>query len=432
MTTLMFTDVSWGIILTIIFLVLFSGFFSGTETSLTAASRPLLHALERRGRRRATQAQRLLDERERVVSALLLSNNLVNVLASALATLICVRMLGDRGVVIASLVMTIAIMLFGEVIPKTYALRQPNRSLLSLTPAVRFLVMILTVPVWIVERIAHVFLHFLPSNRDESLHAYAGVSDVELRGAIDLHFTPGSARSDEGHMLRSVLDLSEIEVQEIMVHRKSVGALDVDLPPQQILSAVLSSPHTRLPLWHKQADNVIGVLHAKNVLHTITRPGYRVEDFDARAIATPPCFVPENRSLLMQLREFRRLKEHFAVVVDEYGEMQGIVTLEDILEEIVGDIDDEHDHPLVGIRRDGDGRFLINGTVTLRDLNRQLHWDLPCEQASTLAGLILHEARRIPSEGQVFVFYGITFEIVTRRRNQLTLIRAIPGVEASS
>jgi Mg2+/Co2+ transporter CorB len=264
-------------------------------------------------------------------------------------------------------------------------------------------------------------------------------SEEELRGAIDLHAGEGEEVRHERAMLRSILDLADVEVSEIITHRKQVGSIDAGLPPTEIVRAALESPHTRLPLWKDEPDNIVGVLHAKALLRAVQALPGNLDELDVLAIAHPPWFIPESTDLLSQLQAFRARHQHFAIVVDEYGEVLGIVTLEDILEEIVGEIADEHDvviadeHDVVieGVKLQKDGSIVVDGAVTIRDLNRQFEWELPDEEAATVAGLVLYEARRIPEAGQTFVFHGFRFEILRRQRNQITSLKITPLGEGS-
>jgi len=248
---------------------------------------------------------------------------------------------------------------------------------------------------------------------------------MELRGAIEVHATQDEVR-EERRMLRSILELGDVEVGEVMTHRKNMVTLDADLPPEDIVDQILGSPYTRIPLWRNDHDNIIGVVHAKDVLRAIRALGGEVNKLDVSELASKPWFIPDSTTLLEQLEAFKARREHFALVVDEYGALMGVVTLEDILEEIVGDIVDEHDISVAGVRPQTDGSFVVDGTVTIRDLNRQFEWRLPDDQATTIAGLLLHESRQIPTAGQVFRFHGFRFEVVRRHRNQITSIRLTP------
>ncbi len=408
-------------IVAIFALLVISAFFSGSETSLTAASRPRMHTLEQDGNQRAGMVNRLWDQKERLIGAILLGNNLVNISASALATSVLIGWFGEAGVAYATLGMTLLVLIFAEVLPKTYALHNADRAALAAAPVLRPIVLVLGPITQTIQLIVRSTLKLFGIDLSASLAE--DIAEEELRGAIDLHSGIGEEIRHERQMLRSILDLGDVEVEEIMTHRKNVVAIDVDQPPAKIVDDVLASPYTRLPLWQDDSDNIVGVLHAKALLRAVQANPSNLEQLDVRAIAAKPWFIPESTDLLSQLQAFRSRHEHFAIVVDEYGEVLGIVTLEDILEEIVGDIADEHDVDIEGVQLEKEGSMLVDGEVTLRDLNRQFDWNLPDEEASTIAGLILYEARRIPDIGQVFVFHGCRFEIVGRMRNQITSIR---------
>ena len=406
----------------ILALLVFSAFFSGSETAMTAASRPRMHTLAQDGNHRAALVNHLWHEREHLIGALLLGNNLVNILASALATSALIAVFGDTGVIYATLAMTVAVLVFSEVLPKTYALQNADRAALAVAPALRLVVAALKPFSLVIQVVVRGTLSLFGVEVRQALTAEA--TEEQLRGAIELHQGEGEEERHERAMLRSILDLGDVWVEEIMIHRKDVLAIDVDQPPAKIVEAVLASPFTRLPLWQEDPDNIVGVLHAKALLRAVQAAGGRdLDKLDVRAIASAPWFIPDTTDLLSQLQAFRRRHEHFAIVVDEYGEMLGIVTLEDILEEIVGDISDEHDVDIQGVQLQRDGSLIVDGKVTLRDLNRRFEWRLPDEEASTIAGLILHETRCIPDVGQVFTFHGFKFEILGRKRNQITSIR---------
>lgn len=408
-------------LLAIFALLVISAFFSGSETSLTAASRPRMHTLEQDGNHRAGLVNRLWDEKERLIGAILLGNNLVNISASALATSVLIGWFGEAGVAYATLGMTLLVLIFAEVLPKTYALHNADKAALTAAPVLRPIVLVLGPITQTIQVIVRSTLKLFGIDLSASLAE--DVAEEELRGAIDLHSGIGEEIRHERQMLRSILDLGDVEVEEIMTHRKNVVAIDVDQPPAKIVDDVLASPYTRLPLWQGDSDNIVGVLHAKALLRAVQANPSNLESLDVRAIAAKAWFIPESTDLLSQLQAFRSRHEHFAIVVDEYGEVLGIVTLEDILEEIVGDIADEHDVDIEGVQLEKDGSMLVDGEVTIRDLNRQFDWSLPDEEASTIAGLVLYEARRIPEIGQVFVFHGCQFEIVGRMRNQITSIK---------
>ena len=413
----------WITIGAIFVLLLLSAFFSGSETALTAVSRPHMHHLLKTGDKRAGIIAKLHARMERLIGTILLVNNLVNILASALATSLLIGVFGDTGVAYATLVMTLLVLIFAEVLPKTYAINNANRTALSVAPVVRFLVLVLSPLSDAVQVVVRATLRLFSVSTESNLGA---ISDDELRGAIDIHAETGSTDDQERAMLRSILDLDHVEVGEIMVHRKDIFTVDAGLSPTAILEQVIASPYTRIPMWRKKPDNIIGILHAKTLLSAVKLQAPAMEKLDIPGLAAKPWFIPESTTLLQQLHAFRKKREHFALVVDEYGVLMGIVTLEDILEEIVGDISDEFDIAVPGVRLQADDTFIIKGDVTIRDLNRQFDWSLPDDQAATLAGLVLHESRRIPDVGQVFNFYDFRFEILRRKRNQITSLRLSP------
>ncbi len=416
----------WELILAslaIVFLLALSAFFAGSETALTAASRALMHRLENDGDARAGVINRLRERKEQLISSLLLGNTLVNILASSLATSVLIALVDEGAVALATLGITILVLIFGEVMPKTYCIHHADRMALTVGPLVRTVVLVLT-PVTraINATVALLFRILGARSTDVTVTDYSD----ELRGAIDLHQGAEEEIREERAMLRSILDLGDVTVAEIMTHRRHVVMVDAGLTEAEIVSQVLQSPYTRIPLWQDEPDNIIGVLHAKDLLRAVQARGGELDRLDIPSIAVKPWFIPDTTTLLDQLRAFRARREHFALVVDEYGTLQGVVTLEDILEEIVGDITDEHDVPVAGVRPQPNGSYVVDGTVTIRDLNRRFEWRLPDAEASTIAGLVLHEARRIPEVGQTFTFYGFRFEILRRQRNQVTLMRLTP------
>ncbi|MEK9661949.1 MAG: HlyC/CorC family transporter [Alphaproteobacteria bacterium] len=402
-------------------LLLMSAFFSASETALTAASRPRMHQLAKQGNRRAGTVNDLRQRQSRLIGGILVGNNLVNILASSLATSVMIHLFGDAGVAYATLAMTLLVLIFAEVMPKTYALLFPDRLALAVAPILKPVIAILSPAIHAIEAVVNAILRLCGvdphgSGSDEDL-------EVELRGAIDLHARADETAAHEGFMLGGVLDLEDVTVEEIMTHRRNLHMVDAALKPAEIVEFVLESPFTRIPMYRSDPDNVIGVLHAKALLREVSKHEGHIDEMDIAAVASRPWFIPESTSCLYQLHAFRRRREHFALVVDEYGALMGVVTLEDILEEIVGEIDDEHDLPVAGLRRQTDGSYIVDGTVTIRDINRELDWNLPDEEATTIAGLVLHEARLIPNVGQSFAFHGFRFDILRRQGNQIMSIR---------
>ncbi len=414
----------WETIGAIALLLVLSALFSGSETALTAASRAVMHQMEGSGNRRARLVNRLRDDNERLIGAILLGNNLVNILASALATSVMIDIFGEAGIVYATLGMTMLVLVFAEVLPKTYAINTADKAALAVAPAVNVLVTVLSPFTITINAVVRATLKI--TGADRGANEPVAPPETELRGAIEMHDGAEEVVRHERAMLRSVLDLDDVQVSEIMTHRRDVAALDVDTPPADLVRLAVESPYTRFPIWKNDIDNIIGVVHAKALLRKVVDAGTDIDAIDISELASPPWFIPDQTQLLDQLHAFRARREHFALVVDEYGSFLGIVTLEDILEEIVGEIDDEHDDQVTGVEPEPDGSFLVDGRVTIRDLNREFEWGLPDEEAATIAGLVLHEARRIPEVGQRFVFHKLRFDIVERKRHQITKIRITP------
>jgi len=414
----------WLSILAIIVLLCLSGFFSGSETGLTAASRARIHHLARSGDKRALIVESLTATKERLIGAILLGNNLVNILASSLATSVLITFFGEAGVVYATLAMTAAVVVFSEVLPKTWAINRPDGFALAVAPIIRPVVTIFapitTVIEWFVSRI----LRLLGVTTGDSRSGFSG--HEEIRGTVDLLHQEGEVIKHDRDMLGGILDLSELEVSDVMVHRTRMLTLDATLPATELVQAVLESPYTRIPIHEGDPDEIIGVIHAKDVLRALIKTEGDTSSVKIRQIAIKPWFVPETTSAQAQLNAFLRQKVHFALVVDEYGEVQGLVTLEDILEEIVGDIADEHDVELPGVTKESDGSYLVDGSLPIRDLNRSLDWHLPDDEATTIAGLVIHEAKTIPSQGQQFTFHDMRFRIVRKTHNRLTRLRITP------
>jgi Mg2+/Co2+ transporter CorB len=411
-------------------LIVFSGFFSGSETALTATREARLTQMARKGSRAAGIVINLKQRSDTLIGAILIGNNIVNIFASALATSALIRVFGESGVAYATIGMTVLVVIFAEVLPKTVAINNPDRVSLVVGPVVRAIVFILTPFTAAVQFVVRMVLK--PFGVKVSAGLGHDEREEELRGLIEMHAGAGKEVDHERAMLRSILDLGDVDVADIMTHRRNVRMLDADQPIDNLLDEALDSQFSRLPLYRGDQDNIVGILHVKVLLRAIRAHGGKTpEDLDIVSAAAPPWFIPDTTTLLDQLQSFRERREHFAVVIDEYGSFMGVVTLEDILEEIVGDILDEHDVQFAGVRPQPDGSYLINGTVTIRDLNREFEWDLPDEEAATIAGLVLHEARRIPEVGQEFSFHGFRFRILRRQRNQLTLLRMTPLTTAT-
>ena len=415
------------LLLAIFVLLMLSAFFSASETALTAASRARLHQMAQSGNKRAGIVNLLRDQHTKLISAILLGNNLVNILASALATSIFITLFGDIGVAYATVVMTLLVLVFAEVMPKTVALRLSIPVALFVAPLLRPIVFLLSPIVASVNYLVDSVLTLIGLRKDH--HDADRLSDAaqdELRGAIDLHSEDAGIIMHERYMLDTILDMDEVDLSEIMVHRKNVEMVDCSKPVREIIDQVLGSPYTRLPLWKENTENIIGIIHAKDLLRALIPMDGDYDRLDIEAIAVEPWFVPETTTLRNQLTAFLNRKSHFALVVDEYGALMGLVTLEDILEEIVGEIEDEHDLAASDVRRTKEGGIITRGEVTIRDLNRQFNWALPDEEAATIAGLVIHEAQIIPDVGLAFMFHGYRFEVLKKEHNQITELKVTP------
>ena len=413
----------------ILLLLAISTVFSAAETALTRASRGRMHQLERDGDHAAQRVNRLISDQETMIGAVLIGYNVLNILSSALATMFITQVVpGGWGVAIATGIMTVLVVVFVEVLPKTLAIVRADDVARGLSRPMLWAVWVLG-PVsnatqWVVRRTLRLFGIRLDMATDVL------AAHEEIRGAVEYHHAEGLVESRDRYMLGGVLDLGELDVSEVMVHRRQISMLDVDSPTRQLVAEALASPFTRLPLYKDNPENVVGVLHVKDLARAIVAGG-DLGAVDIPAIAISPWFVPETTNLKEQLNQFLKRRSHFALVVDEYGALQGLVTLEDILEEIVGEIEDEHDSAIEGVRRQPDGSVIVDGDVALRELNRALDWNLPDEHAVSVAGLVIHEAQTIPEPGQTFIFHGHRFQVLRRQRNQITSIKVSPPLDFS-
>jgi Mg2+/Co2+ transporter CorB len=402
-----------------------SAFFAASETALTGASRASMLRLKKQGNRQAIIVSKLLDMRERLIGALLLGNNIANIGASALATGIFTTWFGEIGVLYATGVMTVLVVIFAEVLPKTIAFNAPDRLALLVARPMMLTLLVLGPLLTVIETIVLALIKLFGLSAGEHQASVLSPTD-RLRGAVDLLHHEGKVEKHDRDMLGGLLDLRELQVSDVMVHRTEMVMLNADLPPEELVREVLATEFTRIPLWREKPENIIGVLHAKDLLRAIRASEGDTSRVDVSTIMLPPWYVPEMRPVSEQLKAFRRRKTHFALVVDEYGEVEGMVTLEDILEEIVGDISDEHDVVVAGVRAQPDGSVVVDGSVPIRDLNRAMDWALPDEEATTVAGLVIHEARSIPDRGQSFTFHGFRFRVLRRERNRITALRINP------
>lgn len=409
----------------ILVLVVLSFLFSGTETGITAVSKARLHSLERNGDKRAALVSHLSIQRDRMVGALLIGNNLVNILASALATNLLINIFGSAGLIYATVGMTVLLVIFSEILPKSWALAKPEQFSLKVSGFARIALVVFGP----LSSAANAIVRFLLGlfgtslSQDESLLS----AHDELRGTVEVLHKEGSVVKQDVYRVGALLDLHELEVSDVMIHRTNMQSVNVDDAPAAVVDEILKSPYTRTPIWRESAENIIGIVHTKDLLRALHAVENDPERIDINKIAKAPWFVPDTTSLQAQLSAFLRRKAHMAIVVDEYGEVEGLVTLEDIIEEIVGDIADEHDVDVQGVKQEADGSVVVDGSVPIRDLNRALDWNLPDEEATTIAGLVIHETQTIPEEKQAFTFFSKRFIVMKREKNRITRLRIRPA-----
>lgn len=415
----------WATVGAVFCLIVISSILSGTKAGMTAASRARLNSLAASGNRRAKLAERLILHKDRLIGALLIGNNLVKVLACALATALLLDIFGDIGILYTTIAMTVLIVVFAEVLPQSWALARPEAYSLFVAPFARLMVFLFgalsSSTNWLVRKVLSI-VGFDMAHGTPLLSA-----QDELRETVaTLHRDGGVIKQDRDRM-GGLLDLAELEVSDVMVHRTAMRMVNGDETAEAIVRAVLASPHTRLPMWKGSTENIVGVIHSKDLLRALDDVSFDFSRIDIMKVASKPWFVPDTTSLQDQLNAFLRRKAHFAIVVDEYGEVEGLVTLEDIIEEIIGDIADEHDVDVQGVKQEADGSVVVDGSVPIRDLNRALDWSLPDEEATTIAGLVIHESQTIPERRQAFTFHGKRFIIMKRERNRITRIRIRPA-----
>ncbi|QOL80090.1 HlyC/CorC family transporter [Pseudooceanicola spongiae] len=422
----------------ILLLLVFSAFFSGSETALTAASRGKLRSIADKGSRGAEKALKITEDNERLIGSVLLGNNMVNILATSLATSLFTGVFGDGGVALATLVMTLLVLIFAEVLPKTYAITNAEVAAARVAAPIAFIIAIASPVVSAVRLLVRLVLRLFGVRADPDSQILA--VREEIAGALQLGHSEGVVEKEDRDRILGALDLSDRAVEEIMLHRSQIEMINATDAPADILSQCMKSNHTRLPVYRNEPENIIGILHTKDLLRAIYKLGTEggsvanaLDKFKVTDVMMKPYFVPETTTLDEQMRQFLHMRTHFALVVDEYGSLQGLLTLEDILEEIVGEITDEFDPAGADhvVRPGEDGNYLVDGAMTIRDLNRAMEWSLPDEEANTIAGLVIHEAQMIPTVGQVFAFHGFRFEVSARKDNRLTRLKIRPLMDAT-
>jgi Mg2+/Co2+ transporter CorB len=406
-------------------LMTLGAFFAGSETALTAVSRGKMHQMEKDGSVAAGHVNRLMENREKLIGALLLGNTFVNILVSSLTTALFEDKLGRHAVAIVTLAMTVLILIFAEVLPKTLAIARTDRFALTVAVPVRAVAAVLGPIVGTVQFLVWRLLRLFGVRREDA--QTDAMAHDEIRGTVYLRHQEGTVERESRDMISGVLDLSELSVGDVMIHRKNMVTISADRSMIDIIRALARTPHARVPVWKDEPENIVGVLHTKAIVRSVLDNRGSLAGIDIKSLIRPPWFVPETMSLEELLDAFRERRSHFALVVDEYGVILGLVTREDVLDEIFGRIPDETAARFQsGIHPQADGSYVIDGATTIRDINRELDWNLPDEEATTIAGLVIHEARTIPETGQRFSFYGFEFEILRRQRNQVSALRVTP------
>ena len=431
-TTLLYDAEFWISVLAITALLILSGFFSGSETALTAASRGKLRAKADKGSRGAQRALDVTEDSERLIGSVLLGNNLVNILATSLTTALLARSFWESAVVLATLVMTVLVLIFAEVLPKTYAITNAESAASMVSRPIQIIMLVFSPIVYAVRWVVRAMLRLFGVQTDPETNVLA--VREEIAGALKIWHSEGIVEKEDRYRILGTLDLEDRTVDEIMLHRTDIEMVNAEADPMQILDQCLESKYTRLPMFKDNQENIVGVLHAKDLARTIYRiisgcnePKTALQNFNISEVTKKPYFVPNTTTLDDQMREFLRSHTHFALVIDEYGSLQGLITLEDILEEIVGEITDEFDETEDStLERTSDGQFIVDGAMTIRDFNRATDNTLPDEEANTIAGLIIHESQTIPTVGQMFSFHGFRFEVADREGNRITVIKMFP------
>jgi Mg2+/Co2+ transporter CorB len=413
------------LLLIVVVLVALSGFFSGSETALTAVSRARMHQLEKEGSRRAREVNKLVANKERVIGAILFGNTFLNILISSITTEALASRYGDRAVAITAVVITLVLLVFAEVLPKTLAIARTDKWALNVAWLLSLTIAILAPIVGSVQALVWRILGLAGIKRIDDEPVVE--PHEEIRGTVEVHHREGTVERGHRDMLSGVLDLRELQVADAMIHRKNMIAIDAEQSQQEIFDDLMEAQHARVPVWRESPDNIVGILHTRDVMREFVRRKGSLQGLDILSLLTEPWFVPDTTNLEEQLASFRQQRSHFALVVDEYGALQGLITREDIFDEIFGDIPDEHEEKLRrSVRPQADGSYVVDGATPIRELNRELDWNLPDEEATTIAGLVIHETRTIPEARQRFAFYGYKFEILRRQRNQITALRIMP------
>lgn len=399
-------------------LLAISALFSAAETALTGANRGRMHQLERDGDKAAKRVNRLISNQETMIGAVLIGYNVINIFASAMATEVITAVVpGTWGVAIATGVMTVLVVVFVEVLPKTLAITKPNEVARFLSAPIEIVVRLLGPVIFAIQWIVRKTLRIFGVRLDMGVDVLA--AHEEIRGAVEYHHSEGAVESRDRRMLGGVLDLADMDVSDVMVHRKSIAMIDADLPSRELINKALESAHSRLPLYRDEPENIVGVIHAKDLLSALAKAGGDMDRLDIAAIAREPWFIPETTNLKDQLNAFLKRQSHFALVVDEYGGLQGLVTLEDILEEIVGEIQDEYDSESKQVMQLEPKVYRVDARMSLSDLNDELTLNLPEEKFHSVAGFVLHSLAGELKEKASFAYGNAKFTLLKFKHRQV-------------
>ncbi len=408
-----------SILLAFLFLIL-SAFFSASETAMTAASIPYMQNLSKNNNKTAQLVLKLLSKRERLILISLILNNAVNILGSSYITFLTIRAFGEDSVVYATSLLTILIIIFGEVIPKQLALLNANKLSLIIAYPFQCFIWVLTPLTILVELVVNIFI-----GRAKNRHATDANQEFEdeLKGFIDMHRGNSAEINEERRMLKSILELDDITVEQVMTHRKNVFQIPTNMPVKRAINKIIESKFSKIPLYDpKLHDKIVGVIHLRNIVEAY----HNNQNIELKHIAQKPFFVIENTTILKLISSFRTKNEHFAVVVDEYGDFMGIITLEDIIEEIIGDIDENQNNldAIEGVQEVETGHIYdIFGEVPIRALNRHFEWNLPMDNATTIAGLVIDYAKKIPQVGDFYHIQNVVIHVTEKQRHKITKLR---------
>ncbi|HJD67994.1 MAG TPA: HlyC/CorC family transporter [Rickettsia endosymbiont of Bembidion lapponicum] len=417
------------LVIAIIVMIALSALFAATETAITASSPGKIHKLKVAGDKRAKTVLQVLKKKEKVIGTLLIGNSLINTVCTTIATTLFISFLGDNGPLVASAVMAFIIIVFAEVVPKAIAVVKAEQLALKMASTIVIFLKLFKPINIALDYITRIFCFIFRINLNPQISG-----TEEVRGVIEHYHQEGGVYKTDRNMLGGILDIRNMTVSEIMTHRSNIIAINIDLPSEVIIKTLLSSSHTRIPLWKDNRDNIIGILNLKDLLKSLYEHNNDQKKININELLTPPWFIPENALVVDQLNAFRERNNHFACVVDEYGDLQGIITLEDVIEEIVGPITDEHDRHSDEIIKKSDTEYVIKGTKTIRDVNRELDWNLPDDDANTIAGLIIHKIARIPNRGEVIELFNFKIIILKKIANKIDSLRIIilPTIEEIS